>query len=346
MRDLALGLTRHDAVAFGRQGGPTALGRARIEALHPSERGGFSPGLRENLRVLTRLVTTRGADAWHFFFAPNPKTSRAARLVSSLRRARTVQTVCSVPGDGVDLERVLFADRVVVLSRHTEQRFLRAGIARERLVRIAPAAPPLDLPDPAQRATLRGELGLHPERPLVLYPGDLEFGRAARLMVDAHARLAGDTELALACRAKTPAARQRETELKERARELGTLERVRFVGETPRIVELLGVADVVALPSEVAYAKMDYPLVLLEAMALGCPVIVAEATPAAELADDGGALAVEPNETALAALLGRLLLDSRARVAQGTAARAAILANFGRARMAAAYELLYDALLS
>jgi glycosyltransferase involved in cell wall biosynthesis len=345
VRDLALGLARYDAVAFGRQHDAGALGRARIDAVHPDASGAFSPALRENARVLRRLLTGERCDAWHFFFAPNPKTSTAACLASRVRRAPTVQTVCSVPGDGVDLARVLFGDRIVVLSKHTERRFLTAGIARNRLVRIPPAAPPLELATASARQHVRRELGLNLDAPLVLYPGDLEFGEAAGLMLEAHAELDPHVELALACRPKTPGARARESALRERTRALGTSGRVHFVGETARILELVAAADVVALPSEVAYAKMDYPLVLLEAMALGRPVIVAENTPAAELAEAGGALALPAQVEPLSRALARLLGDADARAALGGAARACAQADFGRARMAAAYELLYDGLL-
>ncbi|HTQ07477.1 MAG TPA: glycosyltransferase family 4 protein [Polyangiaceae bacterium] len=346
VRDLALGLTRYDAVAFGRARDAGRLGRAQIEPLHPDTRGGFSPGLRENGRVLARLLTGERCAAWHFFFAPNPKTSGAARAAARLRRARTVQTVCSVPSDGAELSRVLFGDRVVVLSKHTEKRFLDAGIARERLVRIAPAVPPLATPGEAERARFRAAHGISAEAPLLVYPGDLEFGEGARLVLDAHEKLAPNVELALACRPKTPAARAKEAALRERASALGTARRVHFIGETPEILTLVATADMVLLPSTVAYAKMDYPLVLLEAMALARPVLVAENTPAAELAEGGAALAVPATLDAVAEQATRLLANDDARRTLGAAALATARADFSRERMAGAYELLYDGLLS
>lgn len=346
VRDLALGLTRYDAVAFGRRRDAGTLGRARIEPLHPDAAGGFSPALRENGRVLARLLAGERCDAWHFFFAPNPRTSSAARLLARLRRAPTIQTVCSVPRDGAELSRVLFGDRIVVLSKHTERRFLDAGIARDRLVRIAPAVPSLEPPSDGDKARLRATLGISPDAPLLLYPGDLEFGDAARLVLEAHAETSPRVELALACRPKTARAREREAALRERAVALGTASRVHFVGETREILTLVAAADVVALPSTVAYAKMDYPLVLLEAMALARPVLVAEGTPAAELADAGGAFAVPARAEALAAELSRLFADEPRRQALGAAARALVRAHFNREHMAAAYELLYDGLLS
>lgn len=346
VRDLALGLTRHEASGFGRQTGPETLGRVRLEPLYPAERGGFSPALRENARVLLRLVGGRGADLWHFFFAPNLRASRAARLAARARRTRTIQTVCSVPRDDADLEGVLFGDRVVVLSRHTEARFLDAGIARERVVRIPPVAPPLEPLGATQRADVRRSLGLEPAAPLLLYPGDLEFGNGARLVLQAHAKLPSDVRLALACRAKTPESRRVEGELRALSLALGTAPRVTWIGETAQILELLGSADVVTLPSDVAYAKMDYPLVLLEAMALARPVVVATGTPAAELAEDGGALAVAPEVESLTAALAPLFEDDAERSRRGAAARNRAISAFGRSRMAHDYELLYDALLS
>jgi phosphatidylinositol alpha-1,6-mannosyltransferase len=344
VRDLALGLERYRPRALGRAGGPRELGRVSIDPVHPAGKGAFGSGLAEQARVLFRLLAGARADLWHFFFAPNPKTSTVARLAARTRRVRTIQTVCSVPKERADLGKVLFAERVVVLSRHTEERFLAAGIARERVVRIAPAAPPLEPLDAAARASVRSAFGVPSGAPLVVYPGDLEFGTGALLAVEAHARLRPEAWLVLACRAKTLRAAGIERDLRARAERLGTTGRVVFTGETPRILELVGAADVVALPSEVAYAKMDYPLVLLEAMALGRPVLVASRTPAAELAEGGGAVAVPPSAEALAETIGFLLDNDAERAALGARGRSAAIADFSRTAMARSYERLYDGL--
>jgi glycosyltransferase involved in cell wall biosynthesis len=345
VRDLVFGLERFDATGLGRKGGETRLGRADIDPIHPAGRGSFAPAMLEQGRVLARLLADRGSDLFHYFFAPNPKTSGVARGVSRLRRKPTVQTVCSVPKADVSLDRVLFGDRVVVLSEHTEQRFLAAGIARERVVRIPPAAPPLTPLDADARRAARRELGLPSDAPLVLYPGDLEFGNGARFVLEAHAALPKDTALVLACRTKTPRALEIAQGLKQRAEALGTAARVTFLGETPDILKLVGCADVVALPSDVAYAKMDYPLVLLEAMALARPIVVCEGTPAAELARHEGAIATGASAAAVAEVLDGLLADSTRREALGAGARRAALADYGRSGMARAYETLYAALL-
>jgi len=185
------------------------------------------------------------------------------------------------------------------------------------------------------------------DEPLLLYPGDLEFSGGAERTLRAFALLAPERRalLVLACRAKTAHARDEEQRLRTLARELGIAERVRFVGETREIHGLLAAADVVALPAENLYAKMDLPLVLIEAMLLGRAVLVSEGTPAAELCEGEAALCAPASPEATAVLADRLLGDARERAALGARARAAALERYHPAVVASAYEDLYDELL-
>jgi glycosyltransferase involved in cell wall biosynthesis len=157
-------------------------------------------------------------------------------------------------------------------------------------------------------------------------------------------RLAG-VQLVLACRSKTPHARVVEAELRARVASLGLTDRVRFIGETAHIHDLLGCVEVVALPSTDLYAKMDYPLVLLEAMSLRRAVLFARDTPAAELCLDAAARAIEPRADALASELALLLADDEARALLGERAEQALRARYTHGVMAQHYEAAYDALL-
>lgn len=346
VRDLARHMQRYTPVVMSRPHALVDLPRARIEPVYAAETktSGFSPALLENLKVLERLALGRKTALWHFFFAPNPRTSSVARWTSRLRAARSIQTVCSAPAEHVDLSSVLFAERVVVLSEHTRQRFLAAGIAADRVILIRPAIAPLT-PVSAERVReLRRELGLSVERPIVVYAGDLEFGRGADLALEAHHDLPTslDAELVLACREKTPRAQERARQLRERAAQLGIAERVRFMGETPRIHDLLASADLVTMPTETLYAKMDLPLVLLEAMALARCVLVGAGTPAQELAAEGGAVKVETERAAVSEATRQLLEDSARRAQLGARAQEVVAREYAPEQMAAKYESLYD----
>jgi len=347
VRDIARNLRRHEAILMTHAGRGPELDAIASAPVYPAKRARFAPALADNARVLAHLIAGRGYDAWHFFFAPNPRTSLVGRLAARVRRMPTLQTVCSAPAAGSDLRALLFADRNVVLSKYTESLALRAGVDPAKLRCIPPAVAPLErMPDEAV-SKIRVELDLRPERALIVYPGDLEFSSAAELSLRAFAELRSghDATLVLACRKKTAAAHAHEQRLRALARELGIEQDIAWLDETARIHELLAVADVVALPAETLYAKMDLPLVLIEAMWLARPVVVAEATPASELAEGGAALAVAPQVASLAHALDRLLSSPSARLELGARARATAQARFHPAHVAAAYEALYDELL-
>ncbi|MBX3270080.1 MAG: glycosyltransferase family 4 protein [Sandaracinaceae bacterium] len=324
-RDLAEGMRRHLPRALVTQTGWRPR-RGQVEPI----------GRHTALATLAHLATGPRPDLWHFFFAPNPRTSLAARALGRARRVPSVHTVCSRPRELRAAQRLLFADRTVVLSRATEVALESVGA---RVLRIPPATPALAPLDAAARRETRRALGLPLEAPLLVYPGDLEHGEGAARILAAHARMRTETWLVMACRTKTRAAREAERRLRT---ESGP--RVTWVGETGAIHALLGAADAVALPSTDLYAKVDLPLVLIEAMWLARPVLVAADSPAAELAEDGAALAVEPHPDAIAAALDDLADDGAKRAAQGALARRAAQSRYDVAAMAAAYERLYDEL--
>ncbi|TFH32001.1 MAG: hypothetical protein E4H00_02325 [Myxococcales bacterium] len=89
---------------------------------------------------------------------------------------------------------------------------------------------------------------------------------------------------------------------------------------------------------------MDYPLVALESMCLARPVLVGMGTPSAELAEGGGAVAVEADGEALAVAIDTLCADEVACTEVGARARALATSRFSPREVAGAYELLYEEL--
>ncbi len=312
----------------------------RVEKIFGERANAHALSLREASKALARLALGRG-DLAHFFFQPNPRTSWAARAIRRVRPRPTVHTVSSAPRRDGALRSLHFADRTVVLSRATERCLLEAGV--HGVVRIPPAVAPLEVPTELERAETRAHFNLPNTEALITFPGDLE--RGAELAIHALAQVP-DAVLALAYRNKTSRANDAEPRLKALAAAMGIAARVRWIGETPRILSLLGASDVVVLPSRDLGAKVDLPLVLIEAMWQARPVIVARDGSAEELAEGGAAIAIETETDALAATLRSLLDDTIVRRAIGERARAAAIANHEPSRMAARYEALYDELLT
>ena len=112
--------------------------------------------------------------------------------------------------------------------------------------------------------------------------------------------------------------------------------------------ELLGACDICLLPAESLYAKMDYPLVLLEALALGVPLIVADSPPLTELLDDPVGRLVPPGDPAAlaAAVRGMLGESDQAREALARRCREAACLRYDIAAVSRTHEDLYEDLLT
>ena len=278
----------------------------------------------------------------HGVFAPTTLNALALRTLT--RGRPSVQTLASLPAGETRIGEVVYADRVVVLSRAAEARALAEGVEAERLVRIRPAVSPPEAPSESRVLREMERLVLSRAAMRVGYVGDLEHGDGAQMLIDACAAeaLVAEVVLVMATRAKTGSAQARQMALHGRAR----ARRVRIVwaGTSPDIHALIAACDVVALPTNSLFAKVDHPLILLEAMHLGVPVIVTRGTSAYELAEEGGALGVDHDVGALVEQLVALR-SSEARERAAARGRAFARSELSLDAMARAYGAVYDALL-
>lgn len=346
VRDVVRSATRHRYTVLVSKGVPFVAPRVSSAEIYGAP-GEYTPALRQNARVLGHLLGAR-ADVVHYFFAPNRRTSTIARAVGLARRWPSVQTVCSAPREWEGADRLLFADRVIVLSEDTRRRFVQAGVADARLRLVPPGIEPFAPLSPTERAAARQRFaGLPPgdETPVVLYPGDYQFSQAAFTVGAAVGRVvaARKARFVFACRIKQEESRREEQRVKARIDDAGASAHVRFWNEVDDVRGLLGAADLVVMPAESLYAKMDVPLVLLEAMSLGVPIVVANVPPLSELlADDVGAAVPPQDPEALAAVLLELLADPERRAALGARAIEAVARRYSARAVAATYEDVYD----
>lgn len=316
VRDIATSLERHS---------PVLTGRSR------------------HLGVFRQLLFATSPDVWHFFFAPNVKTSRAARFARAVRRVPSIHTVCSLPAEEDAIGNLLFADVTVALSRAAFERLRLAGVDESALRLIPPCVPPLSEPGPDRRGELRKKHAIPENTQVWIYPGDLEFGGGAEIAVKGFAAWnRPDALLLIACRPKTARAAVERLRLMDLARRWGIASQVRWLGDTLQIHELLTLSDFVVLVNRSAYAKMDYPLVALESMCLARPVLVGRGTPSEELAELGAAVAVEPDAEALADAVRRLSADEASLIELGHRAHSVATSTFSPKQVAAAYERLYE----
>ena len=262
----------------------------------------------------------------------NPAMALAAGIATS--RGRRVPALVSVHGfperDDRAAARILrLAGLPVVACGPAIAEALReAGVVVAATIPNGVPPPPA----PATAATVRAEWGLEPDRPLVLTVGRLVPEKDHALLLDAIARV---PNAALAIVGGGPA----EEDLRAQAVSAGVDNRVIFAGPRLDAWELMGAADVVVLSSR----GEGMPLTVLEALAIGTPLVATKVRGIAELLEDGRtAMLVPPGDpSALADTLRRLLADDQLARRLVSAGRT-VASRFDENSMTNAYLALYE----
>jgi glycosyltransferase involved in cell wall biosynthesis len=190
---------------------------------------------------------------------------------------------------------------------------VRWGIDPVRVSVLPNPAP--EIPAMPSRDELRAELGLTGHA--LVFAGRLgpqkALGVALRALVDV-------TEVTLTVAGDGP---ERHA-LERRAHELGLDGRVSFVGSVPReqVLRFFRAADASVLPS----AWENFPHTVVEALAVGCPVIATAVGGVPEVVRDGenGLLVAPGDSEALASAIARFFADEELRARLRDAARRSV----------------------
>ena len=127
-------------------------------------------------------------------------------------------------------------------------------------------------------------------------------------------------------------------------RELDLAPCVKLVGWTDDVAGFLASGDVFAFPSH----QEGFPLTLLEAMAVGLPVVATEIDGPNEILKDGvtGRLVPDDDVDRLAEALGEVVADPEVAVRLGQAARALVLREYSPDQLARRLEAALDGMLT
>jgi glycosyltransferase involved in cell wall biosynthesis len=305
--------------------------------------------------VVLRHAWAWGADLIH---ANSIRAGMIAAPVATMLRRPLVTHVrdCLPPGSLTRVIQGSLARRsaaVIVISHHVARQFDTGGRAQ----RIAVVDNPFDLdgldPDHTDRDAVRAQLEVPEETLLMTLVGQITPWKGQEEAIRALAVVRNtypNANLLLVGEPKFTSSATRYDNrtylraLHDLVRELRLEAAVHFLGEQERVPDILGASDVALLPS------WDEPFgrAVVEAMAMGCPVIATAVGGPAEIVRDGlDGLLVPPRrpEVLARAIIG--LLDSPdLRMAMGVAARQAALARFGHGRHGEEVATIYRDVLA
>lgn len=332
--------------------GTPATAGLRVRTVPALTRDVRPPADLRALLGLTRLLRSEEPDLVHVHTSKAGFLGRLAARFAGKRPVvysphGTISTGYFSPGltrllARLDAWAARFTDRIVCYTALEVAEYLAAGIGRPGQYAVIPngldgeayalqAAPP---------ARTRTALGLPPGARPVLCVARLVPVKGQTYLLQAWPSVLKREPRALLLLAGDGLD---ETPLRTRAAALGLAGSVKFLGFRQDIASLIACAEVLVLPS----LNEGFGMVLVEAMAMGKPVVASAVGGVPEVVLDGrtGLLVPPANPEALAAAILRLLDDPGAARRLGEAGRERARESFSREGSIQAHRDLYGELL-
>lgn len=301
--------------------------------------GGGRRSIKAPVRLRRLLRSWRPA----LIHAHLPTTGILARLTSS---ARVVYTEHNLAGSYRPTTRVL---NRLTYGRNSEVIAVSDAVATSLAhypgpnPHVIPNGVVVDVTDEARRR-VRKELEIEPHRPLVVHVGNIRPGKGHKTLIRS-ARLLAESIPDVVVVSIGAEKHQGDLErVRREAEEEGAGRIVRFLGRRQDAVDYIASADVLVNPSDVE----GLPLVVLEAMMAGTPVVATAAGGVPTVVRDGetGRLVPILEPEALASAVADLITNPGEASKMADRARTLAKSNFSLDRMVAAQEALYRRVLN
>jgi len=211
------------------------------------------------------------------------------------------------------------------------------GVPSNRIAVIPLAADStLFAPNPSARRAVRTNLGFSEEDIVIVYTGRISRSKKIHLLIAAFAQVAKHnrhTELLIVGSGDV----SYETELRDMCRSMNLSDRVVFAGSVHRknLPQYFAASDMAVWPGAPSVS-------IIEAAAMGLPVILEHSQLTNHLITAGIGYSVEPNNVSdLTGRLEQLVIDDQVRLEMGANARKMVVARYEWSKVARKYQEVY-----
>ncbi|MDO9499283.1 glycosyltransferase family 4 protein [Falsiroseomonas sp.] len=246
---------------------------------------------------------------------------------------------------------VLALSRMVVCMTQACADPLFGRQAKDRRIRLLSEG--LDLREWSRAAitrSIRAELGIPATAPVIGFVARLDPWKGLDVFLEAAARIAPEFPDAIfLVSGDAPAGFEAYRDaMVARAEALGLGGRIQFLGWRYRLADIPALMADLDIFCHTSIAPEPFGLVIIEAMAMGCPVIAARAGGPMEIVEDGvsGLLTPPGDADALAGALRGLLADPGHRARIAAAGRARVEAVYSRAAFSTRLRALSEEALA
>jgi glycosyltransferase involved in cell wall biosynthesis len=252
--------------------------------------------MRLGLRLL-RLLDKRSI--LHTLFSPAKLTSTASSFIKNMKGCKWIQSLPSaltVSGEFIRNSTIINGDIIIVFSKYAEQK-VKLLCPKKNVRRITPGINLAEMKLVPSKEKLKGTLGFQ-DSYLICFPGNYHSSGAMPVLRTIINELKGPLQggaLISFCRFRNKKDINYEEELHELALSKGVESKVILLRTIANPLQIMKASDVIIFPFTNLYGKFDYPLVLMEAMALEKLIIINDIPPLKELVEDGAGVPVREN---------------------------------------------------
>ena len=242
----------------------------------------------------------------------------------------------------IDLFLLRLADRVITVSRDQRRLLLERGVDRRRIALVPNVIDAERFREEAdERGAVRARLGIEGEVPLITTIGRLSVQKGMDHFLEAAAQVRQvrpETRFLIAGHGPLRGA------LESQAEALGLSDQLRFLGYRADVASILAASDVVALPSR----DEGLPIILLEALSMGCPIVATRVGGVPDLIRDGetGLLVPPGAPDEVAARMLELISDREEAQRMGAAGLAFVKRSCSPDRAARRLSSIYRTVLN
>lgn len=304
--------------------------------------------LYNKLELLKALLLSQvDSEIFHFFFGPTALTSSIFREIVRYKKKLSIQTVPSTKNKDQAIEKLLFANRVVVISDYMKNRLHDNGF--KNVVKIPPGIDTEKLKPGIDTQSYKNRFNIDDDRIVFLFAAHFRDRWLVYFLLEIiektykkHPQIL----FVVAGRQVSSNVIRLQKIFKREVSKRKLSAHVLFLNEVEDMPQLINLCDVYLHVVQDNSMQLEIPLLLLECFSCEKPAIISNLPSFAGLVSEGTGLevsleSIDPTVSAIATLVK----DQAQREQMGKNARAFVLKNHAIKKIAARYEELYLDLL-